>query len=189
MKRRSWAYNMILVYLLLNSALLVACATTEQGQPMQSTPIQQMLPEKDKSTTSAASSGSTADSKPEAIPGPTMMQARPSPTATARPAPVDVPGAAPGEAIITVTGQVWDVASSARVIDLVEQVHGIDSVAVGDKTEITSADGKQVGLNDIKPGMVIQASGQADGNGAVLANTIRIITGASPIPTARPTPS
>lgn len=95
----------------------------------------------------------------------------------------------PGEAIITVTGQVWDVAASARVIDLVEPVHGIDVVAVDDDTEITSADGKQVDFEDIKPGIVIQASGQADGHGAVLASMIRIVTGASPLPAARPTPS
>ena len=75
------------------------------------------------------------------------------------------------------------------MIDLVEPVHGINAIAVEDKTEITSANGQRISLNDVKPGMVIQASGQADGNGAVLASKIRIMTGASPLPAVRPTPN
>ncbi len=113
----------------------------------------------------------------------------PAATAPAKPtprppvqSPVRVPGAIPGETIVSVTGQVKDVAASARVIDLVEPVHGIAVVAVDEKTEITSADGERKALQDIRAGMVIQASGGADGNGAVLATKIRILTGPSPLP-------
>lgn len=169
--------------------MITSCAGGDQTTPTKNTPVQQTVPGTAVATAPAAIDSSATTIASTAAPIPTMMQAKPSPTATARPAPVKVPGAVPGEAIITVTGQVWDVAASARVIDLVESVHGINAVAVDDKTEITSVDGKRTGLNDVKPGMIIQASGQADGHGAVLASKVRIMTVASPLPAARPTPN
>jgi len=91
--------------------------------------------------------------------------------------------------VLSVTGQVWDVAASAQVIEFLEPVHGIDAAAVDDKTTITTAEGKRVELSEIKPGMVVQTSGTPDGHGAVLATSVRILTAPSPMPTAKPSPN
>ncbi len=72
--------------------------------------------------------------------------------------------------------------ASARVITLVEPVHGLGSVTLTDQTKIVAADGSPRTMQDIKPGVVIQAAGTADGSGSVLASEVRILTAPSPIP-------
>lgn len=81
-----------------------------------------------------------------------------------------------------ITGQAKEVSASARVITFAEPVHGFESVALAEGAEIVGADGSPRTLQDIKPGMVIQASGSAGGSGSVLARKIRILTGPSPLP-------
>ena len=83
---------------------------------------------------------------------------------------------------VVITGQVRDVALSARVVTLVEPVHGLDRVAVTEQTKIEAADGSPRSLQDIKPGMVIQVAGTSEHTGSVLASLVRILTAPSPIP-------
>ena len=72
--------------------------------------------------------------------------------------------------------------TSARVITLVEPVHGLESIAITDKTQFVAADGSPSTLQDVKPGEVIQAAGTTGGSNSVLATTVRIFTAPSPIP-------
>ncbi|MCL4370563.1 MAG: hypothetical protein M1380_06615 [Chloroflexi bacterium] len=83
---------------------------------------------------------------------------------------------------LVITGQVREVDASARVITLVEPVHGLESVALTDKTQVEAADGSPRTLQDVKPGVVIQAGGTAGGSNSVLASKVRILTAPSPIP-------
>ena len=96
---------------------------------------------------------------------------RPTPTGTGGPT---------GQLVIT--GQVREVDARARVITLVEPVHGLESVALTDKTQVEAADGSPRTLQDVKPGVVIQAGGTAGGSNSVLASKVRILTAPSPIP-------
>ncbi len=82
---------------------------------------------------------------------------------------------------MVITGQVQEIDASARVITFVEPVHGLSTVALLPDTEVVAADGSPKDLRDIKPGMLIQVAGGAGGNGAVLARTIRILTGPTPL--------
>lgn len=189
MKKLNQSYVGVIVALT-SSVLIVACAGANRVPPPQYTPVQSVVSKVAATATATTVSATASVVAPSAAAAnPTLTPEKPTPRPTIRPTAVRVPGAMPGETVISVTGQVWDVAASARVIDLVEPVHGINAVAVDDKTEISSADGKRGGLEEIKPGMVIQASGQADGHGAVLANKIRILTAPSPLPAARPSPN
>jgi len=94
-----------------------------------------------------------------------------------------LPGGAktPG-GLVVITGQVREVDASARVIVLVEPVHGLDTVAVTDQTEIEALDGSRRQMVDVHPGVVIQAAGTPSGSGSVLASKVRILTGPSPLP-------
>ncbi len=109
----------------------------------------------------------TATAEPGAVTAePSMAAVEPSPTEQA---------AAP-EPTVAVTGVIKSVAASARVIELTETVEGFGSVALKDKTEIISKDNSAKALTDLKPGMKIEAVGQAGGSGAVLADQIRVLT-------------
>ena len=161
---------------------IVACAGDNSASPAPGSAALQPRPTSAPTATAAVGFLLPVVATPVAASAPAAATpAGPTPRPPVR-SPVTVPGAMPGETTITITGQVKDVAASAQVIDLVEPVHGIAVVAVDEKTEVTSADGERKALQDVQPGVVIQASGGADGNGAVLATTIRILTGPSPLP-------
>ncbi|MHB0870800.1 MAG: hypothetical protein ACYC66_10885 [Chloroflexota bacterium] len=134
----------------------------------------------------AAPSGGPATATPgSSAPGltPTVVPTRPSADATMQPSVGQGSGDAEQRpSMVVITGQVRDVSASARVITFVEPVHGIGSVALTDSTEIVGPDGAPRGLQDVKPGVVIQVAGEAGGSGAVLASKIRILTAPSPIP-------
>ena len=185
---KNWHAALMIVAVIGGTFLTDACGEDAGTSMMRSAPTLQVTPETGKTAIPKVGNTPTASISSNMPQSPASTAEKSAPSTPARPVPVRVPGAAQGEMVITITGQVWDVAASARVIELVEPVHGIAGVALDDKTEITSADGKRLGLQDIKPGVVIQASGQADGNGGVLADKIRILTGPTPLPAARPTP-
>ena len=98
------------------------------------------------------------------------------------PTPVPPPGPEGPGGLVVITGQVREVDASARVIVLVEPVHGLDTVAITERTEIESVDGSRRQMGDVQPGVVIQVAGTPSGSGSVLASKVRILTGPSPLP-------
>ena len=75
---------------------------------------------------------------------------------------------------VTITGTVMDVSLSARVIMLAEPVEGFDVVALTEESELVFAGGGKATLRDIRPGMRIQASGQAGEGSTLLAKEVLI---------------
>lgn len=137
-------------------------------QPTQAVPLAQ--------PTSAAVS--TPVAAPTAAPQATISAvptAAPVPAST-RPPVSRTPVSISSEPTIQVTGQVGEVAASARVITFVEAVHGFQDVALIDGTQIVGPDGSPRTLQDVQPGMVIQASGWANGSGGVIAQRVRIVS-------------
>ena len=80
-----------------------------------------------------------------------------------------------GTSEVTIIGIVSEVFRNARVIVFTEPVNGIELVAVDGQTKILSADGIDVGLEEIEPGMRILVSGQPGGGVTLMASQVRII--------------
>jgi len=68
-----------------------------------------------------------------------------------------------------------DVSLSARLIMLTEPVEGFDAVALTGESELINADGGEARLQEIKPGMYVQASGKPGGSSALLARKVFIL--------------
>jgi len=101
-----------------------------------------------------------------------------SPPTTLTPEPPPEPSPTIGneaeEPDITITGTVMDVSLSARIIMLAEPAEGFDVVALTEESELVFAGGGKATLRDIRPGMRIQASGQAGEGSALLAKEVLI---------------
>ena len=86
-----------------------------------------------------------------------------------------VPAPAEGDPRVTIVGTVRDVSLSARVIALAEPVDGFSVVALTVTNTLLSADGNEIALRDIQPGMKIQASGVPGESGALLASEVHVL--------------
>jgi hypothetical protein len=92
--------------------------------------------------------------------------------------PIPAKGAESG---ITIMGTVMDTSLSARIVMLKEPVEGLGVVALTDESELTSADGSEITLRDMRPGMTIQASGRPGESNALLASQVLVLD-ATPTP-------
>lgn len=111
--------------------------------------------------------------------------ATPTPAATSgpTPAPTAAPTVPPGTAIpslvsprIIVTGQVQDVAASARVISLTGPAAGFVAIALDPGAELVSDLGAAITLTSIRPGDAIQAAGDVFTEGTLVATRVLLIT-------------
>ncbi|HEX2988624.1 MAG TPA: hypothetical protein VHS06_10700 [Chloroflexota bacterium] len=159
--------------------LAVGCASS-YGTPVAPTQSATSTP----ATLAGAPATTTPTAQPKVTPIATVGATQvPAPASASTRAPVSLtPVSAGAEPTIQVTGQVRDVAASARVITFVEAVHGFEDVALTDSTQIIGPDGSSRTLQDIQPGMVVQAAGWANGSGAVIAKSVKIISGPTPLP-------
>jgi hypothetical protein len=87
---------------------------------------------------------------------------------------------------VAITGTVMDVSLSARAITLAEGVDGFEVVALTKQTKLVSPDGGEATLQDVRPGMRIQASGEAGESGALLADVVLILPEGAPAPAGPP---
>jgi len=112
-----------------------------------------------------------------ANPDPTPSR-QPIPTATALQTPISATGTPISENTehISLTGRITSVSLSAGILELAEPASGITVIALTDRTEIIGQDNQPVTLLDILPGMEITASGTRGSNGALIANTVHIIS-------------
>jgi hypothetical protein len=76
---------------------------------------------------------------------------------------------------VTIVGTVRDVSLSAQVITLTEPVDGFTAVALILESRLLSADGIEIALRDIRPGMRIQASGLPGESQALLASEVHVL--------------
>jgi hypothetical protein len=79
------------------------------------------------------------------------------------------------ESGITIIGTVMNVSLSARVIMLEEPVEDFSVIALTEESALISADGDEITLRDIQPGMTIQAFGQPGESYALLASQVRLL--------------
>jgi len=75
-----------------------------------------------------------------------------------------------------IVGRIASVFASARIIDLGAPVEGIELVAIDDLTVILSADGDQIGLEDLALGAEIEISGRPGAPGTLIASQIRVLS-------------
>ena len=165
---------------IVGSILLVGCAANVPAAPTAAAPNPR--PTAASISTSTASTPTVLLAIPTAAATSTVPVPGPTPPSTTRPPVSRTPASISSEPTIVITGQVREVAASARVIDLAEGMHGFSEVALNDDTGITGADGASKSLQDIQPGVLIQVAGWANGSGGVIAKSIRILTGPSPMP-------
>jgi len=78
---------------------------------------------------------------------------------------------------ITIVGVVMDASLSARIIMLKEPVEGFRVIALAENCALRSSSGEEIELNDIQPGMKIQASGQGQmgESDALIANSVQVL--------------
>ncbi|MGI6368118.1 MAG: PA14 domain-containing protein [Anaerolineae bacterium] len=120
----------------------------------------------------------------------------PTPTPTARPAtvtpapeaPTGTPEATAEVPAVTVRGVVEDYAPGALIIVLQPLDSDIQQVIVPDNIQVRWKDGSLAAANEIEPQQTIEAQGQVDALGRLIAHTITIVDPASP-PTATPAPT
>ena len=86
---------------------------------------------------------------------------------------------------VTITGAVMDASLSARIILLEEPVEGYSTIALTEESKLVSADGSEITLRDIQPGVAIQASGQPGESNALIASQVLVLD-ATPIQTKAP---
>jgi hypothetical protein len=160
-------------------ALLSACADGSPGpqaaaEPATATPAAVGAgPVAGPSPTPATGPAATP---PGREPGATPSRADPTPS-PAPPTPTRSPVKPPEELkdiTVSVSGRVDTVEPDDGVITFDESVHGFTRVTIVEDTEIVSADGVPVGMEDIGPGTVIQATGAPDGDGGVIARSVRV---------------
>ena len=80
---------------------------------------------------------------------------------------------------LTITATVMDVSSSARIFVLEGPVAGFGIIALTEETELVSADGSEIALRDIQPGVTIQASGQSGESNALIASQVLVLDAAA----------
>ncbi len=77
---------------------------------------------------------------------------------------------------LTITGTVLDVSLSARLIMLEAPAEGMETIALTEASELSAADGRAITLYDIRPGLMIEASGQAGQSNALIAQHVHLLT-------------
>jgi len=87
----------------------------------------------------------------------------------------------------TIRGVVADVSPSARVIWLQEPVQGFAAIALTAEATLTAADGSELLLRDLRPGMTVQASGEAGESDALLAREVIVLDSSPASHTRAPT--
>ncbi len=148
----------LLVLVLLPPAAGCGRATEVEGTTPAATP------------TVAAPTPTSAELATAAMPTDTPV---PQPTETLTPPP---PTETP-QPITSIEGTVMRVSLSAQAITLREPVQGFDVVGLTEGSEIVSAEGRDVALRDVPPGMTLQISGWPGDAGALLADRIRLLGG------------
>lgn len=93
--------------------------------------------------------------------------------------PVPRPDAsAPEDALpipaVSITGRVKTVSADARLITFEQQSEGLDRVALSSDTRIATAGGQSLTPADLRPGMVVRASGPPAG-GIVRASEVTVL--------------
>ncbi len=83
--------------------------------------------------------------------------------------------------VLTVSGQIKDVAAKSLVVHLVQADQGISTIALTNKTVITTSAGATKKWQDLKAGMAIQATGTKGSAGSIVATRVRILA-ATPTP-------
>ncbi len=76
---------------------------------------------------------------------------------------------------LTIAGTVRDVALSARIITLDAPVEGVSTIALTEETQLTSADGDDLALRDIKPGVGIKVFGERGEAEALIARQVVVL--------------
>lgn len=74
---------------------------------------------------------------------------------------------------VTITGRVKAI-SGGRLITLSEPAEGLDRVALTEETRIISAEGSAMAAEDLRPGMIVRASGPPD-DGVVQATHLTVV--------------
>ncbi|MBI4787188.1 MAG: hypothetical protein HY782_09100 [Chloroflexi bacterium] len=97
---------------------------------------------------------------------------------SAQPTPTLAPQGPP----LTLAAQVDSVSASTRTITIPRTAQGFTTVVVADAATISDTNSNVVSLENVRPGMLIQISGQTTTAGALLANEVRVLT-----PSAAPT--
>jgi hypothetical protein len=113
---------------------------------------------------------------PPAAPGAALPQADPTPRVAA-PTPGRSSARPPEELkhiTVSVSGRVESVTASDGTITFDEAVHGFERVMVVEDTEILSPGGDPGSLDDITSGAVVLATGAPDGQGGIIARSIKI---------------
>ncbi len=82
---------------------------------------------------------------------------------------------------VEITGVVRAVSQSARIITLTEPVEGFSTIALTEESPVVSAEGQEMPLRDIQPGVMIDISGQPGQSGTLIASSVRLLDGASVI--------
>ncbi|MBN1658024.1 MAG: hypothetical protein JXA93_06455, partial [Anaerolineae bacterium] len=75
----------------------------------------------------------------------------------------------------TITGTVADVSPSARIVTFVQAVDGVSVVALTEGSELVGADGAGIALREVRPGVIIEATGQRGKADALLASQVRVV--------------
>jgi hypothetical protein len=181
------------ILLLAGGVLLSACTDVAPAQAPGTTATAIAAPP------SAASPTPVPAATPAAVETRPAAGATPVPTARTAPPTAVAPGAAPPRAeptpvpplptpgrssarppeelkhiTVAISGRVETVGEGDGVITFDEAVHGFERVVVVEDTEILSASGDPGGMEDITPGTVIHATGAPDGDGGVIARSVRI---------------
>jgi hypothetical protein len=79
------------------------------------------------------------------------------------------------EQSLAITGTVMQISLSARVILLEEPVDGYTSIALLERGQFISENGREILLQDIRPGSTIQAVGRSGGSNALLASEVIVL--------------
>jgi hypothetical protein len=96
-------------------------------------------------------------------------------TPTSRPPSAQTPTDSNEAGIISITGTVQDVMLSARVILLREPIQGFSYLALYQDTKLVSAEGMNITLLQVRPGMRIKASGRPGTKGRLLTVELSIL--------------
>ncbi|MGC9468748.1 MAG: hypothetical protein ACP5HS_09160 [Anaerolineae bacterium] len=75
---------------------------------------------------------------------------------------------------LSVAGTVEDASASARVITLVDAANGIRTIALTEECQLVSAEGATMTLNEVRPGMLVEASGQRGETGVLIASRVHV---------------
>jgi hypothetical protein len=75
-----------------------------------------------------------------------------------------------------------DVSLSVRIITLEEPVEGFSIIALTDESVLMSADGSEIALRDIQPGVTIKVFGQPGESNALIASQVLVFSATPALP-------